>query len=303
MKGMPALVVIVAVLGIASLSLFTVYETDQAILLRLGRMVQEDLAVGEVDGQMSTEPTPRIYHPGLHFKVPFIDSVKSFDTRLNMLDVQSSRIMTSEKKDVLVDFYVQWRIDDLALFFTRAQGRTGKAEQLLEQKVIARLKAEFGKRTINDVISGERDQIMDLMRNRVDDDAEKIGVEVLDVRLKRVDLTSEISEAVYRRMEAERKRVANELRSLGFAEAEKIKAQADREAEVIVAKGYKEAQNIKGFGDAKSAEIYGKAFSKDQNFYAFYRRLQAYEDSFQEKSDFIILDFDNDFFKFMQKPR
>ena len=144
---------------------------------------------------------------------------------------------------------------------------------------------------------------MDLMRNRVDDDAEKIGVEVLDVRLKRVDLTSEISEAVYRRMEAERKRVANELRSLGFAEAEKIKAQADREAEVIVAKGYKEAQNIKGFGDAKSAEIYGKAFSQDQNFYAFYRRLQAYEDSFQEKSDFIILDFDNDFFKFMQKPR
>ena len=218
---------------------------------------------------------------------------------IEQTDIFSTRLEQSER---LHESVAGVSIDEELLDLTRFEKQFAANGKLI-QTVNDSLRAEFGKRTINDVISGERDQIMDLMRNRVDDDAEKIGVEVLDVRLKRVDLTSEISEAVYRRMEAERKRVANELRSLGFAEAEKIKAQADREAEVIVAKGYKEAQNIKGFGDAKSAEIYGKAFSKDQNFYAFYRRLQAYEDSFQEKSDFIILDFDNDFFKFMQKPR
>ena len=280
------LIVIVFLLVVTIQCFFTVDQRTNAIVFRLGEIIS-----------IKTEP-------GLYFKFPFLDNVRIFDIRINTVDPESpERFLTSEKKNVLVDSFIKWKISDVEQYYVSVAGDEQRARIRLIQTVNDSLRAEFGKRTINDVISGERDQIMDLMRSRVDDDAQKIGVEVLDVRLKRVDLTSEISEAVYRRMEAERKRVANELRSLGFAEAEKIKAQADREAEVIVAKGYKEAQNIKGFGDAKSAEIYGKAFSQDQNFYAFYRRLQAYEDSFQDRSDFIILDFDNDFFKFMQKPR
>jgi len=295
---MPALVVIVAVLGIASLSLFTVYETDQAILLRLGRMVQEDLAVGEVDGQMTTEPTPRIYHPGLHFKVPFIDSVKNFDTRLNMLDVQSSRIMTSEKKDVLVDFYVQWRIDDLALFFTRAQGRTGKAEQLLEQKVIARLKAEFGKRTIHEVVTSERKELMEILKDMTD--TKNMGVEVVDVRIKRIDLPHEVSSAVYERMKAERDRVAAATKAEGQAKAIQIRAEAEKTKLILLATAARDAERIRGEGDAEATGIYAKSYSQDAEFYAFFRSLEAYQESFKEKNDVLVLKPDSEFFKYFK---
>jgi len=164
------------------------------------------------------------------------------------------------------------------------------------------LRAEFGKRTVYQVISGERDEIIELMREKVDDDARKIGVEVLDVRLKRVDLTKEISDAVYRRMEAERKRVANELRSTGFAESEKIRADADREREVIIAKAYRDAQQVKGSGDARASAIYARSFKGDPEFYAYYRSLDAYRETFRNKGDLLIIEPDSDFFKYMQTP-
>ena len=231
-----ALSVVLVVLG---LSIFTVDQRQHAIIFQLGE-------VKEV-----------ITEPGLYFKWPLIQNVRYFDKRILTLDSnEPERFITSEKKNVLVDSFVKWRITDPQLYYVSVAGDEARARTRLSQTVNAGLREEFGKRTVHDVVSGERDKIMEQMREKADQDARKIGVQIVDVRVKRVDLPSEVSESVYRRMEAERKRVANELRSEGSAEAEKVRADADRQREVIVAEAYRDAQKVKGEGDAKAAAIY-----------------------------------------------
>src|SRR5687768_3794239 len=213
---------------------------------------------------------------------------------------EPERFITSEKKNVLVDLFVKWRIIDVKQYYVSVRGDEMLAQTRLSQTVNSSLRDEFGNRTVHDVVSGERDKIMEIMRQKADADARKIGVEVVDVRLKRVDLPQEVSESVYRRMEAERKRVANELRSTGSAESEKIRADADRQREVILAQAYRDAQKIKGDGDAKATAIYAGATQTNPEFYTFYRSLEAYRQSFKSKNDVLVLEPNSEFFKYLR---
>ena len=239
--------------------------------------------------------------PGLYFKVPLLDNVRYFDVRILTIDTpEAERFLTSEKKNVLVDLYVKWRITDVRQYYVSVRGEEASAQLRLQQTINDGLRAEFGNRTVHEVVSGERDQIMDLMRDKANEDAKSIGVEVVDVRLKRVDLPQEVSEAVYRRMEAERKRVANELRSTGAAESEKIRADADRQREVILAEAYRDSQRVKGEGDARATAIYAKAYEPNAEFYSFYRSIEAYKQSFRNRSDVLIVEPTSEFFKYMR---
>jgi len=280
------LLVVIGVLIVASNSLFTVDQRKSAIVFQLGEAVSVETA------------------PGLYWKKPMIQNVRYFDKRILTLDdTEPERFITSEKKNVLVDSYIKWRVVDPKQFYVSVGGDEMRAEIRLKQAVNDGLRAEFGRRTINDVVSGKRDDVMRLIQAKADQDARKIGVEVVDVRIKRVDLPDSVSENVYRRMEAERKQVANELRSTGAAEAEKIKADADRQKNVIVAEAYRDAQSIKGEGDARAAAIYAKAYGRNPEFYSFYRSMEAYRESFRNKSDVMVLDPSSDFFKYMKNPR
>ena len=203
---------------------------------------------------------------------------------------------------MLVDSFVKWRIADVKQYYITVGGDEARAQTRLSQSVNSVLREEFGKRTVLDVVSGEREKLMQVVREKADDDAKKIGVQIVDVRLKRVELPQEVSESVYRRMEAERKSVASELRSQGFSEAEKIRAEADREREVIIAEAYKQAQRVKGEGDAKSSSIYAQAFGQSPEFYDFYRSLEAYRSSFKNKSDVMVVEPNSDFFKYLKNP-
>ena len=275
----------VALAVLFGLIAFTVDQRQRAIVFQLGE-------IKEV-----------VEQPGLHFKWPLIQNVRYFDNRILTLDnPDTERFITSEKKNVLVDSFVKWRIRDLRQYYISVQGDETRAQTQLSQTVKAALQDEFSKRTVHDVISGERDKIMQVVREKVDEDMKKIGMQIVDVRLKRVDLPQEVSESVYRRMDAERKSVAAELRSLGFSDAEKIRAGADREREVIIAEAYREAQRVKGEGDAKAAAIYAKAFSENPEFYSFYRSLDAYRASFKNKSDVLVLDPNSEFFKYFRNP-
>lgn len=275
--------VVAVVLVILGASIFTVDQRQHAIIFQLG------------------EVRDVIAEPGLYFKWPMIQNVRYFDKRILTLDSsEPERFITSEKKNVLVDSFVKWKIVDPKLYYVSVAGDEARAKTRLSQTVNAGLREEFGKRTVHDVVSGERDKIMEQMREKADLDARKIGVQIVDVRVKRVDLPTEVSESVYRRMEAERKRVANELRSEGSAEAEKIRADADKQREVIVAEAYREAQQLKGEGDAKAAATYAQAFNQNPEFYTFYRSLEAYRNSFKSKSDVIVVEPNSDFFKYMK---
>ena len=268
---------------IASMSLFTVDQRQYAIVFQLGE-------IKEV-----------ISEPGLNAKLPFIQNVRYFEKRILTMDTpEPERFITSEKKNVLVDHFVKWRIIDPRLYYESVAGDEARARTRLTQTVNAGLREEFGRRTMHDVVSGERDAIMEQMRERADRDARTIGAQIVDVRLKRVDLPNEVSESVYRRMEAERKRVANELRSLGAAEAERIRADADRQREVIIAEAYRSAQESMGEGDAKATAIYADAYGKSPDFYSFYRSLEAYRSSFSGKDDVMVVDPSSDFFRFMK---
>ncbi len=239
--------------------------------------------------------------PGLYFKIPLAQNVRYFDSRILTMDTaEPERFITSEKKNVLVDLFVKWRIVDVKQYYVSVRGDEMLAQTRLAQTVNSSLRDEFGNRTVHDVVSGERDKIMEIMRQKADADARKIGVEVVDVRLKRVDLPQEVSESVYRRMEAERKRVANEFRSTGSAESEKIRADADRQREVILAEAYRKAQEVKGEGDAKASAIYAGAFQPNPEFYAFYRSMDAYKQSFKNKGDMLVLEPTSEFFKYMK---
>jgi membrane protease subunit HflC len=279
------LVGLIALAVIGGLALFVVDQRQNAIVFRLGEII-------------AVKTTP-----GLYFKVPVLDNVRYFDTRILTFDTaEPERFITSEKKNVLVDLFVKWRIVDVRQYYISVGGDETRAQIRLAQTINSSLRDEFGNRTVHDVVSGERDQIMDLMRKKANEDAGKIGVLVLDVRLKRVDLPQEVSESVYRRMEAERKRVANELRSTGAAESEKIRADADRQREVIIAEAYRDAQRIKGEGDAKAAQIYAQAYEQNPEFYSFYRSLDAYRASLRNRGDVLVLDPSADFFKYLKNP-
>ena len=271
------------VMVVLTLSAYTVDEREYAIVFRLGEIVSVKKS------------------PGLYFKMPLVENVRYFDKRILTLNWdEPDRFITSEKKNVLVDSFVKWHIVDPAKFYVSVKGDEAQAERRLSQTVNDGLRAEFGKRTIHDVVSGERSEIMEILRQRADKDSRQMGIQILDVRLRRVDLPKEVSESVYQRMDAERKSVANELRSQGAAAAEKIRADADKQREVIIAEAFREAQKVKGEGDAKAAEIYATAFGKNPEFYAFYRSTEAYKNSFKSKSDVIVLDQSSDFFKYMR---
>jgi len=277
--------VVLAVVAAASSSLFVVDQRQSAIVLRLGTIAKV------------------VEEPGLNFKIPVLDSVRYFDRRVLTIDgPEPERFQTSEKKNVLVDSFVKWRIVDVRQYFISVQGNEAAAVNRLSQTINSSLRSEFGTRTVNDVISGEREKIVQVMRERADADARAIGVEVLDVRIKRVDFPTEVSESVYRRMEAERKRVANELRSTGSAEGEKIRADADRQREIILAEAFREAQRVKGEGDARASRIYSAAFQSNAEFYTFYRSLEAYRQSFAGRNNVLVLEPNSEFFRYFRSP-
>ena len=279
------LVTAVIALLVLSMSVYTVDQRKAAIKFQLGEVVS-----------MHTDP-------GLYFMVPLLQNVRLYDTRIQTYDSKDAeRFLTSENKNVLVDSFVKWRVIDVRQYYVSVRGDSVAAEARISQTVNDALRAEFAKRTVHDVVSGERDKIMETVADKVDKDVKGIGVEVVDVRLKRVDLVPEISSDVFRRMESERKRVANELRSTGTAEGEKIKAEADRAKQVIVAEAYRDAQRVKGEGDAQAARIYAEAFGKNPEFYSFYRSLEAYRASLRNKSDVMVLEPSSDFFKYLKSP-
>ena len=280
---MNVLIGVVGALVLASLSMFVVDQRQAVIVLQLGEMV----------GVKTT--------PGLYFKIPLIQNVRYFDSRILTFDsVEPERFITAEKKNVMVDSFVKWRIENVKQYYISVGGDEARAKTRLTQTVNSIMREEFGKRTINEVVSGERDKIMNTLRHKADLDARKTGVQVLQVRLKRADSPGELSESVYRRMDAERKRVANELRATGNAEGEKIRADADRQREVTLADAYRDAQKIKGEGDAKASAIYASAFGRNAEFYAFYRSLEAYKQSFKNKSDVMVVDPSSAFFKYLK---
>ncbi len=273
----------VLVLIILSMSMFVVDQRQTAIVLQLGELVSVKK------------------DPGLYFKIPFIQNVRFFDARILTMDsVEPERFITAEKKNVMVDSFVKWRIDKVEQYYISVRGDEQVAQTRLMQTVNSIMREEFGKRTVSDVVSGERDKLMLVLREKADADARKIGVEILDVRLKRVDYPVEISDSVYRRMDAERKRVANELRATGNAESEKVRADADRQREVILANAYRDAQKVKGDGDAKASALYAAAFGRNAEFYAFYRSMEAYKQSFKSKSDMMVIDPSSSFFKYLK---
>ncbi|MDX8399582.1 MAG: protease modulator HflC [Gallionellaceae bacterium] len=277
------LVGLVIALVILSMSMFIVDQRQMAIVLQLGKVASE-----------KTEP-------GLYFKMPFVQNVRFFDSRILTLDSdEPERFITAEKKNVLVDSFIKWRIANVNQYYISVGGDELRAQTRLTQTVNATLREEFGKRTIHEVVSGQRDELMKIVQERTDIDARKIGVEVLDVRLKRVDFPAEISNSVYRRMDAERKRVANELRATGNADSEKIRADADKQREVTLAEAYRDAQRIKGDGDAQAAHIYAAAFGRNPEFFSFYRSLDAYKETFKNKSDMMVLDPSSAFFKYLK---
>lgn len=284
-KGFGLSLLLILIIIISS-SVFIIREGQEGLLLRLGKI------------ETDTNGQAEIYKPGLHFKIPFITTAKVFDVRLQTLAIESSRIVTAEKKDVLVDYYVKWRVNNLPLYFTRTNGDRHEAEILLEQQINDGLRAQFGLRTIKEVVANERSNIMEVLRNKANQSAAEIGVDVVDVRIKGIDLPSEVSSAVYQRMRAERERVAAEHRSEGKAKAEAIRASADANVTITLAKAKSEAIKLRGEGDAVAAKIYAAAYSQDPKFYSFYQSLLAYSNSFNNKQDILVLSPDSQFFKY-----
>jgi membrane protease subunit HflC len=275
-------IIILALLIVGSFSIFTVHEREKAILFRLGEIVKTD------------------FTPGLYLKMPFVNNVRLFDARIQTLDAEPERYLTSEKKNVIVDAFVKWRIGDVERYFTSTGGDPNTANSRLSQIIKDGLRGEFGKRTIQEVVSGERKEIMDILTAQANEQAKTFGIDLVDVRIKRIDLAKEISDSVYRRMEAERLRVAKDLRARGAEAAEIIRADADRRRTVLLAEAYREAQTIRGEGDGSAAKIYADAYNQDKEFYALYRSLSAYRNTFANKGDVLVLEPDSEFFKYFK---
>ena len=273
------LIIIAAVFFILSTALYTVSETETAIKLRLGEIVSVEK------------------EPGLKFKTPFVNNVVKFDNRVQTLDAPSERFLTGEKKNVIVDSYVKWRIIDAEKFYKSTGGNLARTSNRLAQIIKTGLKSEFSKRTIKDVVSGERSEIMTSIAKLAKKDIGDFGIEIIDVRIKRIDLSQEVSNSVYRRMQAERNRVAKEFRSKGAEEAEIIQAAADKKRTIILANAYRDSEIIRGEGDAISAGNYSKAYNQNADFYSFYRSLESYKKSFSGQNDIMVLNPNTEFFR------
>ena len=267
-------------------SIFVVKETERAVKLRFGEIVEYDV------------------EPGLHFKVPVVNTVRKFDARILTLDAAPQSYLTSEKKALTVDSFVKWRVSDVAKYYTTSGGDEERLRRLLIQRVDAGLRNEFGSRTVKEVVSGQRDELMDKLSNQLNLIAkDELGVEVIDLRVKKIDLPPEVSESVFNRMRTERERLAKELRAQGNEVAEKIRATADKDKTIILADAYREAEEIKGNGDATATATYANAYSKDPEFYDFTRSLKAYESTFESKSDILLINPDSDFFKYLDDSK
>jgi modulator of FtsH protease HflC len=291
MVSKPGMWIAIALIVILSFfSFYTIKETERGIVLVLGRIVEDN-------------GVAKVIQPGLHMKWPFISTVIKFDQRIQTLDIEDSRIVTSEKKDVIVSSFVKWRIKDYAHFYKSTSGIFARADSLLEQKVNDGLRAQFGRSTISEVVSENRDEIMSSLSSEINDSAQSLGIEVIDVRIKRIDLPDEVSVSVFERMRAERQQVAAEHRADGEKVSETIRAQADEQVLILVAKAENEARIIRGNADATVAEMYGKSYSKDPEFYAFYRSLAAYENAFVDKNDVFVLSPESDFFKYFNATK
>jgi len=265
-------------------SVFTVDERQKAILFQFGEIIKAD------------------FEPGLHFKIPFINNVRKFDNRILTIDQKPERFLTQEKKDLIVDSYVKWRITDVIEYYKTTQGDELVAGRLLYENINNGLRNEFGKRTIQEVISGDRTQIMGLMTAQASERAKTLGIEVVDVRVKKVDYPERVSNSVYLRMRAEREREARDFRSKGHEASERIQADADRQRSVLLAEAYRDSEIVRGEGDARATEIYAEAFGKNEEFYKFYRSLTAYQNTFSNTGDVILLEPDSEFFRYFKNP-
>ncbi|EAR60364.1 protease modulator HflC [Neptuniibacter caesariensis] len=283
-KSLPLIIIVALLILVGQSSLYIVKETERAVLLKFGEVADADVA------------------PGLHFKIPVVNKVRKFDSRILTLDARPQAYLTLEKKRLIVDSFVKWRVADVQKYYTATSGDEFKAAQLLSDRVDTGLRNQFGERTVTEVVSGEREELMAVLTKKLSEIAIKeLGVEVVDVRVKRIDLPQEVSESVYNRMRTEREREARELRSRGNELAEGIRADADRQKTVIVAEAYRESEEIRGEGDAVAAKNYADAYTGDPEFYSFYRSLQAYRESFGGTGDVLVLKPDSDFFKYLDK--
>jgi len=288
MKALRTLIIPVLVITVVAISqsVYVVKETERAVKLEFGAVVEADVV------------------PGLHFKIPIVNSVTKFDARILTLDAAPQSYLTSEKKALTVDSFVKWKVSDVEKYYTTTGGDEERLRRLLIQRVDAGLRNEFGSRTVNEVVSGERDELMDKLTLQLNSIAlDELGVEVIDLRVKKIDLPPEVSDSVYNRMRTERERLAKELRAQGNEVAEKIRATADKEKTIILADAYRQAEEIKGNGDAIATSTYANAYSKDPEFYDFTRSLKAYQSTFGSKSDILLINPDSDFFKYLDDSK
>jgi len=270
---------------IVSTAVFTVSETERAIKFRLGEVIETD------------------FKPGLHFKMPFINNVKKFDARILTLDSKPERFLTSEKKNVIVDSFVKWKIADVKTFYTAVAGDIGQANIRLDQIIKDAFRSEFSRRNIQQLVSSDRQVIRAALITRSSAVALRLGMEIVDVQVQRIDLPSDVSSSVYSRMEAERERVAREFRSQGKEAAERIKAGADKKREIIMANAFRDAEVLRGEGDAIAADTYAKAYGKDIEFFSFYRSMNAYKKTFKSEGDMLVVEPNSDFFKYFKKQK
>ncbi|MEC9077007.1 MAG: protease modulator HflC [Pseudomonadota bacterium] len=284
-RQMSILIGLLVLVAIVSNSLYVVNERERAVLLKFGEVVATDI------------------QPGLHFKIPIVNDVRRFESRLITLDSSPQRYLTAEKKALIVDSFVKWQVADAGKYYTATGGDEFSANSLLASRVDNGLRNKFGERTVYEVVSGERDALMAEITEELDGIAlNELGIHVLDVRVKGIDLPPEVSNAVYTRMSTEREREARDHRSRGRELAEGIEADADRQKTVIEANAYREAEQIRGEGDAIAAEVYANAFNQDREFYAFYRSISAYKSSFAGKEDLLVIDPESDFFRYLKNP-
>lgn len=284
--------IIIAVVAFIFLSaLFVVPEGQRGIVIQFGKI------------QRDAEQNVVVYKPGLHFKLPFIETVRKLDARVQTLDDAQDRFVTAEKKDLLVDSYVKWRISDFGAYFLATGGNIAQAEVLLKQYINNGLRTEFGARTIQEIVSGERTQLMKSALQQAGEASKELGIEVVDVRVKQINLPQEVSSSIFARMEAERHAVAREHRSKGMEEAEIIRADVDARVTVMLADAERNSRTVRGEGDATAANIYAEAYNKNAEFYSFVRSLEAYKNSFKSKDDVLVLQPDNDFFKYMKSDK
>ncbi|MCQ4311029.1 protease modulator HflC [Pseudomonas stutzeri] len=282
-KSLTALIVGVVLAIVLWNSFYIVSQTERAVLLRFGRIVEPDVK------------------PGLHMKIPYVNSVRKFDARLMTLDTATARYLTLEKKALMVDSYAKWRVDNAERFYTATSGMKQIADERLARRLEAALRDQFGKRTLHESVSGQRDELMALVTNSLNQAAQReLGIEVVDVRVKGIDLPREVNRSVFERMSSEREREAREHRAKGKELAEGIRADADRQRRVLLAEAFRESEELRGDGDAQAAAIYAAAYEQDREFYSFHRSLQAYRDSFANKEDVLVLDPNSDFFRYLE---